>query len=209
MTTIGEILKSARERKKLTVSQVEAATKIRAKFINAIEDNSFHSLPPGTFVKGFIRNYASFLGLSEEETLAFYRRQAKETPEPTPKKPPEKFASKFSLTPQLISTLSVVILLLLFALYLTYSYFRYAGSPTLLINSPKNNVVIHTNQVDIIGKTDPDASLTINNEPVNVTENGSFAIKINLQPGLNTLTVISTNKFRRQTTIVRNLRLEQ
>lgn len=208
MTTVGEILKIAREKKKLTLQQVELNTRIRSKFLEAIENNDFSKLPPGTFAKGFIKNYATFLGLSPEDTLAFYRRQVHEDkPKPAPERKTIKYG--FSLTPQIITTISVSILIILFFGYLIFSYFKYAGSPMLVVNSPANNQTINVEQVEIIGKTDPEATLSINNETVNLNENGSFDTKISLQPGLNTITITSTNKFHRQTTLTRNIRLEK
>lgn len=205
MTTVGEILSAAREKKKLTLEQVEKATRIRAKFLLALEKNEFNKLPPGTFTRGFIKNYAAFLNLPVEETLAFYRRQENfdKTPPPPKSLKPNHFPS---LT---FSTLAVIVLIALFFGYLIYSYFKFAGSPTLLINSPANNVVLKEERIEIVGKTDPEAGLTINNQPVAVNENGSFNITVPLQPGLNTLTVVATNKFKRQTTVIRNLRLEK
>jgi len=204
MTTVGEILSAAREKKKLTIEQVEKATRIRAKFLLALEKNDFSKLPPGTFVRGFVKNYAAFLGLPVEETLAFYRRQFNEEKTPAPKIP-----SRFHFPQITFTALIVGLLLFLFFGYLIYSYFKFAGAPTLLINSPTNNIVTKDEQTEIVGKTDPEAILTINGQTVSLTENGSFDIKIPLQSGLNTLTITATNKFKRQTTVTRNLRLEK
>lgn len=209
MTTVGEILKSARERKKFTLTQVENALKIRAKFLMALENNQFDQLPPGTFAKGFIKNYAAYLGLPVDDILAFYRRQVHEK---IPNVAPENKSGRshrFAFTPQMITPISVGLLLFLFFAYLIFAYFRYAGSPMLEINAPKNNLVVREDQVDVTGRTDPDATLIINNEPVNLSESGSFDVKITLQPGLNTIILTATNKFHRQSTVTRNLRLEK
>ena len=98
---------------------------------------------------------------------------------------------------------------MLFFIYLVYSYFRYAGAPALNLNSPSKNAVVSEEQIEVSGKTDPDATLMINNQPVSLNENGSFSTKVTLTPGLNTITVVSSNKFHRQTTLTRNLRLEK
>jgi cytoskeletal protein RodZ len=63
MFEIGATLREARERRQLTYDQVEAETKIRAKYIRALEEEEFDSLPSGTYVRGFLRAYASYLGL--------------------------------------------------------------------------------------------------------------------------------------------------
>lgn len=204
MTTVGQILREARNHKKLTLEQAEKATKIRLKFLVALEGDEFTKLPPSTFTKGFIKNYAAYLSLPVEETLAFYRRQVNEEKLPAPAKQINQTFFRPSLT-----TISVSLLVLIFFTYLVYSYFRFAGSPTLTINSPANNTVVASDQIELTGKTDPDAVLTINDQNIPVNESGSFSVSITLQPGINTLTITSTNKFRRQTTITRSLRLEK
>jgi cytoskeleton protein RodZ len=60
---IGNSLREARERQGLEYPQIELATKIRAKYIRALEDEQFEVLPTGTYIKGFLRSYAEFLGL--------------------------------------------------------------------------------------------------------------------------------------------------
>ncbi len=63
MFEIGNSLREARVRQGLDYSQVELATKIRAKYIRALEEEQFEVLPSGTYIKGFMRSYAEFLGL--------------------------------------------------------------------------------------------------------------------------------------------------
>jgi Helix-turn-helix domain/RodZ C-terminal domain len=60
---IGNSLREARVRQGLDYPQVELATKIRAKYIHALEDEQFDVLPAQPYVKGFLRTYAEFLGL--------------------------------------------------------------------------------------------------------------------------------------------------
>jgi len=63
MFEIGNSLREARVRQRLDYPQVELATKIRAKYIRALEEEEFDVLPSGTYIKGFLRSYADFLGL--------------------------------------------------------------------------------------------------------------------------------------------------
>jgi len=60
---IGNSLREARVRQGLEYPQIELATKIRAKYIHALEEEQFGLLPAHTYVKGFLRTYAEFLGL--------------------------------------------------------------------------------------------------------------------------------------------------
>ncbi len=63
MFEIGNSLREARVRQGLEYPQVELATKIRAKYLRALEDEQFGVLPAQPYVKGFMRTYAEFLGL--------------------------------------------------------------------------------------------------------------------------------------------------
>jgi hypothetical protein len=63
MFEIGNSLKEARVRQGLDYGQVELATKIRAKYVRALEEEEFEVLPTGTYIKGFLRSYAEYLGL--------------------------------------------------------------------------------------------------------------------------------------------------
>ena len=59
MPDIGNTLREARIRKGLTITDVENVTKIRAKYLEALEEDDFEVLPGPTFVKGFLRTYAT------------------------------------------------------------------------------------------------------------------------------------------------------
>jgi cytoskeletal protein RodZ len=63
MFEIGSTLRQARERRRLGLDQAEAETKIRARYIRALEEEQFDLLPGPAYVKGFLRTYAEHLGL--------------------------------------------------------------------------------------------------------------------------------------------------
>jgi cytoskeleton protein RodZ len=60
---IGTSLREARARRGIDIPQAEQGTKIRAKYLRALEDEQFELLPAQTYVKGFLRSYAEYLGL--------------------------------------------------------------------------------------------------------------------------------------------------
>jgi helix-turn-helix protein/uncharacterized protein DUF4115 len=60
---IGNSLREARFRQQLELAEIEQATKIRARYLRALEEESFEVLPAQTYVKGFLRTYADYLGL--------------------------------------------------------------------------------------------------------------------------------------------------
>src|ERR671916_1752407 len=70
---IGERLREARMRQKVDIAEVERATKIRAKYLRALENEEFGMLPGSTFVKTFLRTYAEVLGLDPHVLVEEYR----------------------------------------------------------------------------------------------------------------------------------------
>jgi hypothetical protein len=71
--TIGETLREARMRQRLDIADVEARTKIRAKYLRALENEEFGLLPGSTFVRTFLRTYAELLGLDPHRLVEEYR----------------------------------------------------------------------------------------------------------------------------------------
>jgi hypothetical protein len=60
---LGSSLREARHRRKIDIAQAEQATKIRGKYLRALEDEQFAVLPAETYIRGFLRTYAEYLGL--------------------------------------------------------------------------------------------------------------------------------------------------
>src|SRR5207302_7319239 len=72
---IGDRLREARMRQKIDIAEVETATKIRAKYLRALENEEFALLPGNTFVKTFLRTYAEYLGLDAQLLVEEYRAE--------------------------------------------------------------------------------------------------------------------------------------
>jgi cytoskeletal protein RodZ len=79
---IGSSLRQARERQKLRLSQVEGATQIRARYLQAFEDERFDILPGAAYAKGFLRTYADYLGLDAQQFVDEYNTRFAPTEEP-------------------------------------------------------------------------------------------------------------------------------
>jgi cytoskeleton protein RodZ len=81
---IGSSLREARLRQELDFPEAEQATKIRAKYLRALEDEQFDLLPAQTYVKGFLRTYADYLGLDGQLYVDEYNSRFVTGEEETP-----------------------------------------------------------------------------------------------------------------------------
>jgi len=111
---IGKTLKEAREAMGLSLEAVEEETKIRRKYIQALEQEQFQVLPGPIYAKAFLKNYAKFLGVKVEEIMEEYRLQypAQTAPEETVAPPVEKVRARTQGRPRyrlyVISTIIII-----------------------------------------------------------------------------------------------------
>lgn len=76
MFEIGSTLREARVRRSLTLQQVEEDTKIRVKYVQAMENEDFDVMPGATYVKGFLRTYSTYLGIDSNVIIDEYRSRS-------------------------------------------------------------------------------------------------------------------------------------
>ena len=210
MIRVGQRLQKERIARGLTIEDVSKATKIRVSFLSALEKGEYKNLPSSTYSYGFVRNYAKFLGLPAPETLALFKREYDE--EKLYKVLPEGLVRGKDFPLRRIrfgrSVKLVIFIFLVFLLYILFQY-RYAIlNPPLNISSPKENSIISSQTVDVIGKTDSNATLFVNNEAVSLDKEGNFRKKINVFSGKVKIIIKSVNKFGRTTIVERNIEVK-
>ncbi|HEV2773407.1 MAG TPA: helix-turn-helix domain-containing protein [Thermoleophilaceae bacterium] len=84
MPGIGETLREARMRQQIDIGEVERATKIRAKYLRALENEEFDLLPGPTFVRSFLKTYADHLGLDSRVLVEEFRASSEDLPDEDP-----------------------------------------------------------------------------------------------------------------------------
>jgi len=211
MKSVGSILRDARLEKRISLEDVEKATKIRRKFLEAIENDSYTIIPSIAYAKGFVKNYSEYLGLDSQITLAFFRRQSHEVSRQNllPKKPTMSNSSFFRLTPKRFLLLLLGICTIFFLSYFLLQYQSLQQSPKLEVEKPGKDSIVEGRKIDVLGSTVPDATVTVNGVSVLVRGDGKFFDQVSLDPGVNTLTITATSRFGKSTTIVRKVGLKQ
>ena len=127
MGDLGQLLREAREQKGVSLEEVEGATHIRLKFLQALEEGDFGALPAETYVKGFLRTYAMYLELDPEEVMALYEGQEDEgkaaLPQPGFFQPMDiSMAAPSWLTPDLVIGALLIVVLFAFGCWATWHY---------------------------------------------------------------------------------------
>jgi cytoskeleton protein RodZ len=89
MGVFGDRLRREREMRGITLDEIAESTKISRRHLEALERDRFDQLPGGVFNKGFVRAYARFLGIDEDQAVTDYSLASNEQPEPEDKFPLE------------------------------------------------------------------------------------------------------------------------
>jgi hypothetical protein len=207
MKTTGIVLQEARLARKLDIEEVAKITKIRPQFLRFLEADDYSRLPNATVAKGFIKNYGQFLGLNSSYLLAIFRRDFAENQEGqiVPRGMVEPVTKSSIWTPRSTVIALVVFLFTLFLGYLAYQYSLLVGPPYLVVASPAQNFTTTQNTIEVYGKTDPEATISVNNQLVALEKGGQFYVRLRLLPGTNQITVAAQNKSGKTTDITRTI----
>ena len=207
MVRLGQRLREIRVYKGLSIEEVAKGTKIRSQFISAIEKGDYKTLPSKAYAQGFVKNYVTFLGLPQRESMAMFRREFDEREYVDVL--PESFTKQNAISLRRFrwqGTLfaSIVILLLLVG-YLLFQDRSAFFAPSLSIDSPKEAATVTATDISVTGMTDPNATVIINNEAAYVDGTGHFKKIITVFPGKATITIISVNKFGKRRILERHI----
>ncbi len=144
--SLPERLLGAREHKGVDLYRAERDTKIRARYLAALEHGEYAELPGAVYTKGFLRNYALYLGLDPEDVIRQWRRERGDSQvpgEPALAVPKPLAAPRQGLTfsPVIIVAALLTILIGVFAVYIGIQLVRFAKPPTLALTNPQEAVV--------------------------------------------------------------------
>ena len=201
--SLGERIKASRKRENLTLEQAEEATKVRKHFLKAFEDNDFDNLPDHVYAIGFLARYLEFLKMPNQPSLltdfkrnwAAWKSMQRHTltPDNSVQEP------KFIVTPKMIFGSLASIAVLSMVTYIFIQVKHLTSPPELTIITPTETVKVAIEKIEIEGKTNPGAVVAINDQVINQDVEGNFRQSVALLNGVNTINVVATNRFNKQT----------
>jgi cytoskeletal protein RodZ len=201
---VGETLRDARENRGVDLHRVERDTKIRLKFLAALEDGEFTELPGDVYARGFLRNYATYLGLDADQIEEEWRSEAGAA---TPVRPTFAAPRPLTLSRRIVFQRShvviaiVAVIVLLVGSYFGFQLTRYLSYPTLAVASAGAqdiNLPIGTTTYVLTGKATSGTTVQISwngQDPktVIVDDLGQWSFQAVLQPGRNQFDIRAIN----------------
>ncbi len=203
--TLGERMKKIREERRFSLADVAKGTKIQAKYLQYFEESEYMKLPADVYVRGFLRSYALYMGLSETNLIKQFEREKgihkniKKIVDEDKIRKPINF-SIFVISPKIILVGAIVLVALGSFIFLYLQVNSFVSTPRLVIIKPINSTSAEGTSVHVLGVAEKDALVTINDQPVLVNEKGEFSQDVGLKDGLNVINVRAKNKFNKETT---------
>ncbi len=203
--TLPERLLAARERKGVDLHRAERDTKIRARYLAALERGDWRELPGSVYTKGFLRNYALYLGLDPDEILLQWRAERGDDRPSEPvivvPRPIQAPARGFTFSPGILVALLLVVGVLAFAAYLGVQLLRFAKPPTIAVTDPAQAVTDvdeSTTGYTLRGTSTAGATVSITapgQDPIRTTTapDGSWSADVSLVRGRNQFDIIATD----------------
>jgi cytoskeletal protein RodZ len=142
---LPERLYAAREQKGVDLYRAERDTKIRARYLAALERGEYGELPGDVYTKGFLRNYALYLGLDPDEVVGQWRRERGNVAAPKPViSVPQPIAQPrpgLQFSPGIVVAALLTILIAGVGVWLGSQVMRFAKPPTLAVTNPREATV--------------------------------------------------------------------
>jgi transcriptional regulator with XRE-family HTH domain len=193
---LGERLVAAREARGIDLLRAERETKIRRTYLAALERGDFASLPGATYARGFLRNYAQYLGLDPDDVVAQWHREAPlAAPEPAIVVPRPLVAPRRGLVlgPGVVVAAVVTVVVLAILAYIGFQLVRFSEPPPLRVVQPPTavtEVAQDATTYALRGMTVAGGLVTIDapgRDPLNITAgaDGTWLATVDLRRGKN------------------------
>lgn len=200
--SVGATLRLRRREMELSLAQVSRRTKIQQKLLAAIENNDWQQLPHTVHLLGFIRQYADLLGLDSQVATTKYLLER--GPLTTDSGKRRRYKSPI-VGSRIILRAAAAAIIIAMVIYLGFQLSILAAPPPLEVTSPPTDIRQNNTVIEVGGKTNTSASVSINGSAVTIDEDGRFNSVVNLAEGLNVVRVEARNRAGKVATIERTI----
>jgi len=204
----GETMRQARLFKNLRIEDIAKKIGIRKEYLIAIEEERFDILPAGLYGKSFVKEYAIFLKLNSKDILKCLEDRLGNNYDNDPFSQKIVKRKEFRIFPKIIKNILLGVAVLVCFLYLIFYFKKIVYPPFLEITQPDKNLVTKLSIINIVGQTEKEAEVRINNELVLNNQNGEFSQTVNLKKGVNNIVITSQKKYSQEKMIIRQILVE-
>jgi len=188
---LGTKLKNARIKRGLSLDRATKDTGIPFRYLEALESNNFNDLPGQDYINKNLRIYGKYLGIGWPEL----RRQSKEIFRLQKRKKLGIEHKYFMVLPHYLKSAVIFLIILGILVFLLWKVEEIFKPPYLKITQPMDGSITYDRQLKVLGQSQKEAEIVINNKPIFVDNNGNFETTIDLQNGLNLIKIIAKKRY--------------
>lgn len=186
----------------LNIEKLAELTDIPEMYLLALRDADFSKLPAAPYVRGYLMKIADVLRIDGETLWQTYKNENIKTSGAKDKLP----SNRFLIKPLKKKTFVFGFIAIFVIIYLIGRVDNFLGTPKLeIINPAFPTVVVKEPNMKLIGETDSQNKLTINNEEIFIGKDGRFEKEISLQPGVNIVEFKAKKLLGKETKVVRQI----
>ncbi|HTK05522.1 MAG TPA: helix-turn-helix domain-containing protein [Candidatus Eisenbacteria bacterium] len=209
--SVGALLRQAREEAGLTLAAVASRTKIPERYLAQFEENGVGGPQEDVYSKIYLKAYAKFLGFDTGTLVDLYKKERARTAPPERRSAPKRHpaatlpTSAMVVTPKLIHAALLGLVVLGLAAYFAYEIKKIVAPPEISLAAPQDGLVTTERSLVIEGRTEHEVALRINGKSVSPDSDGNFRDMLDLQEGLNLITVVGAKKHSKDMTVTRRI----
>jgi cytoskeletal protein RodZ len=206
--SLGEVLIQKRTLLDLSLEDVQKKTGIKAEYVGALENGKLADLPAPVYVHGYLKSLSRLYGLELSKLLNAYKE------EEGLRRPWLRYDDHrqtqindqfLKLTPKNVTTAAFLVVFLLIFGYMAGQIRGLRSAPELSLEKPTANFQTSADSVEVTGRTEPGAVVTVNNQIIHVEADGTFRLNLHMSLGENELVVRSLNRFNRHSEVRRRV----
>jgi len=206
---LGSKLRRARETAGLSVNAVAIQTGIPEKYLHALEASRYFDLPGEVYIRNFLRICSQLFHLRTESVLELYERERRVAGVPPPPTPPRALsAPRIVNIPRFFRNIAIGVGIAALLVYLGLKVHGILQPPELSVTTPAADIKITTYLLTVEGTTEPESTVRVNGQEVFLSPDGKFAEPLDLQPGINIITISSKKERSREHVITRRVIVE-
>lgn len=197
-------LKGARESAGMTIEELVKKTKMQRHHVEALESCCFERLPGGDiYRRQFIKSYLKAIDVNP--TTFLFQYNSEEAEEKPAMHPTVAKRHQFQNLPAYLRLGSMVITAFLIIGYLGWQIKYIIEPPDMVLTNPPNGFVTTDSALVVHGETNKEVFIAINGKDVPNNGSGQFQERLDLAPGVNTITISAKRKYGKSTTIIRQV----
>lgn len=205
--TLGDKLRALRRGQAVSMEMMERATHVQRRYLEALERGRYEELPEPLYTRNFIRAYARVLQADEEYFLELYSEECGRCdlvePMRTPRQKVRK--SRFFVWNRFMKVGVLSFIALAVVGYLGWQIHSVMSPPQVVLLSPSDASITTNAMVEVEGVVEGEATVYVNGQQVVVNQDQTFEALVDLDRGLNVITIEAERRYSRRAVLERRV----